>query len=162
MSRRERYLGHPLTPRPEPLNPPERERATKRLAAAEAIQADPALLNALTALNERIEALGRRVVDSRRVQFSGLAVLDASGVWSHRASVVSRSIWVYAPAHGLYVHAGPRQGQAPSRGAGVFYVDQAKPFTFNCQGTAEWTLYGTAGDQVNVTIFGEYIDPGLV
>lgn len=147
------FLGHPLTPQPQPMDRRGRARAVARIEANDEAVADPNVLAHLIEANRVLfEHVSRPA--HKRILWSGLAQLDNTGVWSDRAGggLASRSIWVYSPNVPIIVAAGTRQAFPPNSGPGVFLVPAAVELTLNAH-TPQWTIYGngTAGGLSNAS-----------
>jgi hypothetical protein len=87
------------------------------------------------------------------VLFAGMLPFDASGVITREHRTMVGSLLVVNPlTTAVTVHAAPQSGSAPPQGIGVHTVP-ASSFLPVAIGSHAWTIYGTAGQLVDVTAF---------
>lgn len=145
-----RHIGRLLRPREQ-----------RRIEAAGHLEADTELLSALVGLQRTLDAVAQLVVSQqRRVLWSGTALIGATGIWHRRVPGGSKSIAVtnYTGNSLVTVASAAPSGAAPGPGAGTHNVPAGVFATFN-NDTADWTLYGTAGQAVHVEIFSVPVNP---
>ena len=101
----------------------------------------------------------------RAVVFSGTVVLDSSGAWSLDFPEPTRAIFVDNPAASqVVVVAANRGASAPGFGnqganiPGAHLINAYAARAINAV-TNVWSIYGTAGAEVSVQVFGHYIEP---
>ena len=154
-------IGTPVTTHPKPGSVFGRNRAQAHLDNAALLDSHRQLLDHLVGLEKLTHALEQLViVEARRVLWSGTATLDANGIWTVNLPRGTRAIFVVnVNTNGqLVVYAGPRAGSAPGPGPGVHIVPAGVAAGFNNQ-TTDWSLYGTAGNNIDVQIFSVPITP---
>jgi hypothetical protein len=139
-----------------PEAPTSRPRGTRRTNALEDV-ADRmlVLLDVLEHTNSQVAQLlsrqGGGLVNG--VLFAGILAFDASGVITREHRVQCGSLLVVNPlTTAVTVHAAPQGGSAPPQGIGVHTVP-ASSFLPVAIGSHAWTIYGTAGQLVDVTAF---------
>lgn len=161
---REKYHGAPLDPAAVTAHRAPGRIRRSLLAAdinlVDYVAANQALLDQLVGYELARQARENTIRDARHtVQFSGTAVLDATGAWDHTIQTGSAAIFVVnTSANPLTVFSGPRQPAAPTAGAGVHIIPANTALTVNAPTTA-WTLYGVAGASISVQIFGKPLTP---
>lgn len=165
----ETTFGHPLDPAavaqaghrtPGPIR---KRILEKRLQEAENLQAEPHRLTALIALLEArerrdAEAEGLRRTHRPGVQWSGQAVLDASGVWDHSIGDTSYAAFITNLGPQVTVLAGQRADSAPGAGPGVFTVPMGAAMVLNAA-TKAWSIYGQPGTILDVQLWGRALPP---
>lgn len=132
------------------------------LTVANLVESNAALRDALTGLHSVAQALSQMTaVTTRRVLWSGTAVLNAEGIWSQHVGAGSRAIHVinFSTNDQVAIAADTPQGTAPGSGAGTHLLPAGAAGAFNNE-TTVWTLYGTPGDTFDIQIFGVPVQPG--
>lgn len=155
------FIGTPLTESPHPAGRFRRAIDTDRLALEQLTEMHQAVLDKLVGLNAIAQACQELLVQPRkRVIWSGSVVLDANGQWSYTAGEGSKSIFVvnFTGNGTVTVSANSARPAAPGPGAGTHNVPAGVAAIFNNETTA-WSLYGTAGNVVDVQVFGVPMPP---
>lgn len=156
------YTNKPVTDDPRPAGLFHRKEDEIRLGVNALIQSHQALLTQLTGLAALQQAVDNLVkVPRQRVIWSGTAVLDAAGLWTHHHGTGARALFCVSPsgnATATVVAGPPAANGAPSSGAGVHALAAGTSAVFNNE-TNDWTLYGTAGQSFEVQIFAVPIQP---
>jgi hypothetical protein len=166
--------GHPniLRPAAEDIQPSEDQRGPsprrlltrreeRRLQEASRLDVDQAVLDRLTGVELIVRALTDAIgVQRAPVLWSGTAILDTNGRWTKNFGAESLAISVtnYTGNGQLTVQAGEPGPTAPGPGVGVHNVPAGVSQVFNNKTTA-WSLYGTAGNVIDIQVFGRVVTP---
>lgn len=152
----------PLTDDARPAGLFHRKEDELRLGINALIQSHQGLLTQLTGLAALHQAVDQLVkVPRQRVIWSGTAALNSDGIFTAHSGTGARAIFVVNPTGNgaVTVVAGPPAANgAPTTGPGVHIVAAGQAAVFNNE-TNEWTLYGTAGDTLEVQVFAVPIQP---
>jgi hypothetical protein len=140
----------------EAVAPGNRRALTRRTNALEEVaERLLVLLDVLSDTNSRVSQLVAQRAGQvlNGVLFAGTLPFDASGQVTREHRVMCGSLLVINPNVGtLTVHAAPPGAGAPGQGIGVHQVP-GQSFLPVAIGTHAWTIYGTAGQLVDVTAF---------
>lgn len=144
----------PFTTSARPLGRLGRRAAEDRLALNDLVASHQVLLDHMVGLARLHQAVRNLLIEQRQeVLWSGLAVLDQSGIWAKTEGQMGQSIFVVnLTAQTITVAGMPRQSAAPISGAGVHQVPTNCAMTLNLRASA-WSIYGPANGLVDVQIF---------
>lgn len=153
-------VGKPLTDQPRHAGRLLRPREQRRLQENDTI-APQELLDRMVGVENVLRALtGIIATKERRVLWSGSALINSNGIWHRRLPQGSKAIFVmnFSGNSTVTVAAGAPLGAAPGPGAGTHNVPAGVAAVFN-DDTADWTLYGSSGNALDVQIFSIPITP---